>query len=342
MPEIPVPTIMNAVSITTFGGPEVLQAGLAPTPIPGQGEVLIAVHAAGVNRPDILQRRGAYPPPAGASPLPGLEVTGTIIAHGPSSPPEIPPIGTRVCALLAGGGYAQYATAPSEQIIPLPDDVDFISGAALPEALFTVYQNLILRGRMAPFESILIHGGTSGIGSMAIQVVRYLAHGQGGTIIVTCGTDNKCTRAKALGANIAVNYQHDDFVQAVARATNDRGVDIVLDMIGGDYLPRNLACLATGGRHISIATQGGSTATIDLRLIMRQNLTLTGGTLRPQPVAVKGAIRDAILRDVWPGVVAGAIRPIIHATFPLNDACSAHQTLESGTVIGKIVLVNTP
>ncbi len=314
-----------------------------PVPRPGVGEVLIAVSAAGVNRPDILQRRGLYAPPPGASVLPGLEVAGVVVAHGDPATAVLLPRGTRVCALLAGGGYAPYAVAPAGQVLVLPDAVSDIDAAAIPETLFTVYQNLWGRGGYQPSDSLLIHGGTSGIGTMALSVIRYARARAGASpdlpLMVTCGTPEKCARALDLGASHAVNYRADDFVAAVAAATGGRGVDIVLDMVGGDYVPGNLACLAAGGRHISIATQGGATASLDLRLLMQKSLVLTGGTLRPRTVAEKTALRDAILRDLWPGVVSGAVRPVIHAVYDLAEAAKAHQAIEVGEVVGKVVLL---
>lgn len=366
--ETQTPTNMRVTEISAPGGPDVLRATTRPVPTPGPGEVLVRIRAAGVNRPDILQRKGLYPPPAGASDIPGLEIAGTVVAHGPDIPIDAPPIGKRVCALLSGGGYAEYAAAPAGQTLPLPNSITDVQGAAIPETLFTVYQNLIVRGGMQPTEAILIHGGTSGIGTMAMQMINYFQSyplplqgggrgggqsqeqspltptlspqaGRGGNlVIVTCGSDVKCTAALNIGATHAINYKTADFAAEVARITNGRGVDIVLDMIGGDYVPRNLACLAYGGRHISIATMGGASATLDLRTLMNNNLTLTGGTLRPRSVAEKSALRDAILRDIWPGVVSGVITPVIHATFPLTDAAAAHTALEHGDVVGKIVL----
>jgi NADPH2:quinone reductase len=354
------PTDMRAAAISTPGGPDVLVESRRPVPTPGAGEILVRVTAAGINRPDLLQRKGLYPPPPGASDIPGLEIAGTVIAHGPDIPNNAPPIGTRVCALLSGGGYAEYAVVPVGQTLSLPDTISDIQGAAIPETLFTVYQNLIVRGRMMPNETILIHGGTSGIGTMAIQMIKHCRPRGGGDplrqntdssalwapasagatslLIVTCGSDEKCTAALNIGATHAINYKTDDFTAEVARITHNRGVDIVLDMIGGDYVPRNLACLAYGGRHISIATMGGVTAPLDLRLLMKNNLTLTGGTLRPRSVPEKTTLRDAILRNIWPGVLSGTIAPVIHGTFPLADAALAHAALERGDVVGKIVL----
>lgn len=374
-PLLPLPDQMTAIDISTPGGPEVLRAATRPVPTPRDNDVLIKVAAAGVNRPDLLQRMGKYPPPAGASDIPGLEVAGVIIAHGPNCAPDTPAIGTRVCALVSGGGYAEYTTAPTGQIIPLPDTIDDIHGAAIPETLFTVYQNVVQLGRLTPNASILIHGGASGIGTMAIQVVRYLRdtchpgrpqrdpgpsavlvsdEGPGSRdlrslarddtplspIIVTCGTDDKSIACLNLGATHTINYRTETFEDRVMEITNGRGVDIILDMVAGDYVARNITCMANGGRHVTIAVQGGATATIDMRRVMTHNITLTGSTLRPRSVAQKTALRDAILRDIWPGVISGAITPVIHATFSLNQASSAHAALERGDHVGKIVLIN--
>ncbi len=354
-----IPHTMTAIEISTPGGPNVLRPVTRPVPTPGDNEVLIKVTAAGINRPDILQRMGKYPPPAGASDIPGLEVTGVIVAHGKNTVPTTPPIGTRVCALVTGGGYAEYTTAPAGQIIPLPDTIDDIHGAAIPETLFTVYQNIIRLGQFTPDASVLIHGGASGIGTMAIQVVRYLREtchpGEGrdpvtsrprpspgrqllSPLIITCGNDKKSAACLKLGATHAINYHTEKFEDRVMNITNARGIDIVLDMVGGDYVARNIACMAAGGRHITIAIQGGPTATLDLRPIMTRNLTLTGSTLRPRSVAEKTTLRDTIIRDIWPGVISGAITPVIHATFPLNQASTAHAALEQGDHVGKIVL----
>lgn len=329
------PANMTAIVISSPGGPDVLKPETRPLPVPGVGEVLIKVTATGVNRPDLLQRLGKYPPPPGITDIPGLEVAGTIIALGPDTPSPFP-VGARVCALLAGGGYAEYAVAPIGQILPLPDHISDTEGAALPEGLFTVWQNVFKIGQLQPHESILIHGGASGIGTLAIQMVKYK---NAENIIVTAGTDAKCAACLQLGATHAVNYKTEDFVERVKTATDGRGVDVVLDMVGGDYVPRNLSCLAPHGRHVTIAMLNGAATTIDLRTVMTRQLTLTGSTLRPRSLDEKRALRDEILAQIWPGVVAGAIKPVIHARFDLCDAKSAHAALERGDHVGKIVLV---
>lgn len=329
------PKTMTAIAVTRPGGPDVLVPETRAVPVPKPGEVLIRVAAAGVNRPDLLQRLGKYPPPPGAPDIPGLEIAGTIVAAGPNTTPPYP-IGARVAALLSGGGYADYACAPVGQILPLPDSVSDLDAAALPEGLFTIWQNIFQIGALRPHESVLIHGGASGIGTTAIQMVRYA--GTQNKIFVTAGNDEKCAACLKLGADHAINYKTDDFVAAVMTATNGAGVDLVLDMVGGDYVPRNLACLKDEGRHISIAVQGGAGAEIDLRVVMTRRLILTGSTLRPRTAAEKEILRDDLLRHVWPGVITGQIKPMIHAVFDLQGAAAAHTALEQGHHIGKIVL----
>jgi NADPH2:quinone reductase len=302
-----------------------LVATTRPRPEPAENEVLIRVMAAGINRPDILQRMGKYPPPPGASDLPGLEVAGEIVQ---SRDPQWK-AGDRVCALLAGGGYAEYAVAPAGQCLPVPDEITMIEAAALPETVFTVWNNVFVRAGLKAGETLLVHGGTSGIGTTAIQMA--VAHGA--HVITTAGSDEKCAACLELGADIAINYKKRDFVDAAKG-----GVDVVLDMVGGDYVPRNLAVLKEDGRHVSIAFQGGVKAEIDITQIMRKRLTLTGSTLRPRPVAEKAALAAGIRETVWPWVVSGAVRPVIFETFPLSAAAAAHQALENGDHIGKIVL----
>jgi NADPH2:quinone reductase len=302
-----------------------------PVPRPEAGQVLIRVAAAGINRPDLMQRAGKYPPPPGASDLPGLEVAGTIAA---SAAPEWKE-GDAVCALLAGGGYAEYATAPAGQCLPIPAGLTTVEAAALPETVFTVWNNLFVRGRLRAGETALIHGGASGIGTMAIQ----MAVAFGATPLVTAGTEEKCAACRALGAALAVNYREADFVAAVLEYTKGNGADAVLDMVGGDYLPRNLDCLAPDGRHISIATQRGGRAELDIVKIMQKRLTLTGSTLRPRPVAEKAALAQGLREQVWPLIEAGRIRPLIHKTFPLAQAQAAHELMESGEHTGKVVLI---
>ncbi|HYN45096.1 MAG TPA: NAD(P)H-quinone oxidoreductase [Allosphingosinicella sp.] len=326
------PEEMDAIDPAEAGGPEVLVPVRRPVPRPGPGELLIEVAAAGVNRPDILQRRGLYPMPPGAPTIPGLEVAGIVAATGEEVPGEL--VGQPVCALLAGGGYARYATAPVGQCLPVPAALTMIEAAAMPETLFTVWTNLFERAYATEGETVLVHGGTSGIGTMAITLGSLF----GLVTIVTCGSDEKCRRAEALGAAHAINYTAEDFVAAVARLTEGRGADVVLDMVGGDYLPRNLECLAEDGRHISIAMQRGMTAETSIARIMGRRLTLAGSMLRPRSVAFKSLVADEIARSVWPYVEEGRLKPVIHATFPLAQAADAHRLMESGDHVGKIVL----
>lgn len=326
------PQTMRVVEITEPGGPDVLVAATRPLPVPGPGEVLIRVQAAGVNRPDVFQRQGGYPPPPGASDLPGLEVAGTIAALGPDVTGW--QVGDPVCALLAGGGYAEYATAPAPQCLPLPEGLDMVQAAALPETIFTVWTNVFERGGLLPGESLLVHGGTSGIGSIAIQLAKAL----GSTVYATAGGPEKAKACEALGADRGIDYRNEDFVAVIREVTGKRGVNVVLDMVGGDYLPRNIDCLAPDGRHVTIAFLRGPKAEINLTPIMLKRLTLTGSTLRAQPVAQKGALAKAVHQHVWPLIAAGTVRPVIHATFPLEQAASAHRLMESSDHIGKIVL----
>jgi putative PIG3 family NAD(P)H quinone oxidoreductase len=326
------PEEMNAIDPAEAGGPEVLQLVRRPVPVPGAGEVLIRVAAAGVNRPDILQRRGFYPPPPGAPSVPGLEVAGEIVAAGEGAQAEL--VGQPVCALVAGGGYAEYCVAPAGQCLPVPDALSMVEAAAMPETLFTVWTNVFERAFAREGEWVLVHGGTSGIGTMAIALGGLF----GLNMIVTCGSDGKCRRAGQLGARHAINYRDQDFVAEVNRLTAGRGVDIVLDMVGGDYLPRNLDCLAEEGRHVSIAVQRGATAELIIPKLMQRRLTLTGSTLRPRPAAFKSLVADELAASVWPFVEQGRLKPIIHATFPLADAAEAHRMMEAGDHIGKIVL----
>ena len=293
-----------------------LQPVERPVPSPGAGEVLIKVAAAGVNRPDIMQRLGAYPPPPGAPSIPGLEVAGTVVALGEGVTGRR--IGERVCALVAGGGYAQYCVAPAGQCLPLPDALTMVEAAAIPETLFTVWVNLFERAFVADGDTVLVHGGTSGIGTMAIR----LGHLFGVRVIVTAGSDEKCARAVDIGARHAINYRTQDFVAEVERLTGGRGVQVVLDMVGGDYVPRNLACLAEDGRHISIAAQRGAKVEIGLWDVMRKRLTLTGSTLRPRSTEFKSMVADEILATVWPFVELGQLRPVIDSVFPLEQAAA--------------------
>ena len=303
-------------------------------PVPGAGEVLIRVAAAGVNRPDILQRRGQYPPPAGASDLLGLEVSGTIEEVGPGT--DDWRVGDPVCALVSGGGYASACVAPAPQCLRVPSGIDLRSAAALPEACFTVWTNVFDRGRLVAGETALFHGGSSGIGTTAIQ----LAAARGSRVMATAGSDEKCRACTSLGAAHAINYRQTDFVEAVRDLTGRRGVDLILDIIGAEYTARNLACLATDGRLVQIGLMGGdSPATIDLRRVLARRLTITGSTLRPRSVEDKGCIAGALLQEVWPLIERGAMRPVIHGTFPLAQAADAHRLMESGEHIGKMLLV---
>ena len=325
--------MMIAIDPAAPGGPEVLQAVERPVPKPGPGEVLIKVAAAGVNRPDVLQRRGMYAPPAGASSVPGLEVAGEIAGLGEGV--DASALGSRVCALVAGGGYAQYAVAPYGQCLPVPPSLSMIEAAAIPETLFTVWTNLFERVYAAPGETVLVHGGTSGIGTMAIALCNLF----GVNVIVTCGSADKCTRALELGATHAIDYSACDFVDEVARITGGKGVNAVLDMVGGDYVPRNIACLAEDGRHVTIAVQRGIKAEINVAAIMMKRLTLTGSTLRPRSVEFKTLVAEELQRVVWPHVIAGELKPVIDMTFPLTEAAAAHTRMETGDHVGKIVLV---
>jgi putative PIG3 family NAD(P)H quinone oxidoreductase len=327
------PQTMRAIDPDTPGGPEVLVPVERPVPAPGPGEVLIRVAAAGVNRPDVVQRQGFYPPPPGAPKILGLEVAGTIVAAGEAVPEEA--VGQRVCALIAGGGYAEYCAAPYGQCLPVPDALTMVEAAAIPETLFTVWTNLFERAYVVEGETVLVHGGTSGIGTMAISLCNLF----GVTVIVTAGSDEKCAQAVAHGANHAINYKTEDFVDRVKAITGGKGVNVVLDMVGGDYVPRNLKCLAEDGRHVSIATQGGLTAEIPIFHIMRNRLTLTGSTLRPRDTGFKTLVADELHRTVWPFVEEGRLKPVIDGTFPLDQAAAAHARMDSGGHFGKIVLV---
>ena len=323
---------MLAIDPDAPGGPEVLVPTERPVPQPGAGEVLIRVAAAGVNRPDVLQRKGGYPPPPGAPSTLGLELSGTVVAAGPDAPADL--VGQRVCALVAGGAYAQYALAPAGQCLPVPDALTMEEAAALPETLFTVWTNLFERAFAVEGDVVLVHGGTSGIGTMAIALAGIF----GLTIIVTAGSDEKVKAALDLGADHAINYRTEDYVERVKAITDGAGVAIVLDMVGGDYVPRNLKCLAEDGRHVSIAVQGGATATVPIFDIMRRRLTLTGSTLRARDTQFKALVADEIARTVWPHVEAGRLKPVMDRSFPMAQAAEAHRRMEAGDHIGKIVL----
>ncbi len=327
-----VPETMTAIDPEGPGGPEVLAPRTRPVPRPGAGEVLIEVHAAGVNRPDVLQRLGRYPVPPGAPTIPGLEVAGEVAETGPNV--AWPRPGDRVVALISGGGYAEWCVAPAAQCLPLPEGWTMAEAAGLPETVFTVWFNLFRQAGARAGEEVLVHGGTSGIGMTAIAMGRAF----GLRVLVTCGSAAKCAAARAAGAEAAIDYRASDFVAEVLRLTGGRGVDIVLDMVGGDYVPRNLACLARGGRHQSIAFQRGASAGVDLALVMRQEIRLSGSFLRPQPAGVKAALAAEIRREVWPRIAEGRIRPHLDSVFPLAAAAEAHRRMEAGAHVGKIVL----
>jgi NADPH:quinone reductase len=324
---------MTAIEIAEPGGPEVLRAASRPTPTPATGEVLIQVAAAGINRPDIMQRKGQYPPPPGASDIPGLEIAGKVVAVGLGV--NHLRIGDEVCALVTGGGYASYCVAPEPQCLPVPKGFSMVEAAAMPETFFTVWHNVFERGRLVAGESILVHGGTSGIGTVAIQLAKAF---NAGAIFATAGSRDKCHACEKLGATRGIDYKHEDFVAVIKQATANRGVDVVLDMIGGDYIQKNLSILAVEGRHVSIATQRGVVAEVNFGPVMGKRLTLTGSGLRPRSVAEKGAMAAALKQKVWPLLDAGKVKPVIHRTFPLTEAGEAQRLLESSSHIGKIVL----
>ncbi len=326
---------MIAIEIREPGEPEVLVPTERPKPAPAAGEVLIKVAAAGVNRPDVFQRRGRYPPPPGASDIPGLEVSGTIEAIGADVHDWR--VGDSVCALVAGGGYAELCAAPAPQCLPVPRGLDLVTAAAIPETFFTVWTNVFERGRLQAGESILVHGGSSGIGTTAIQ----LAHARGSRVFATAGSAEKCAACERLGAERAVNYREADFVAVIRELTAGRGVDVVLDMVGGDYFQRNIDALGLEGRLVEIATLHGVKAELNIQTIMQRRLTITGSTLRARPVADKAAIAVALRQHVWPLLESGAVKPIVHATFPLRDAAEAHRVMESSAHIGKLVLTTS-
>jgi NADPH2:quinone reductase len=329
---MPLPDTMRQVVFTAPGGPDVLALGAGPIPVPRDGEVLIEVAYAGVNRPDCLQRAGAYPPPPDASPILGLEVAGRVVALGTGV--SEPAIGAVVCALVPGGGYAEYCTAPAAWCLPVPDGVSVGDAAGLPETHFTVWNNVLDRGRLAPGESLLVHGGTSGIGLTAIQLAKRF----GATVIATAGSTEKVAFCRSIGADHAIDYRTQDFVDEVARITGKRGVDVILDMVGGDYIARNLRCLALEGRLIMIAFLQGSRAEIDFRHVMMRRLTITGSTLRASPFERKAALARSLREKVWPLYAEGKLRTVTHATFPLADAARAHALMESSAHVGKILL----
>lgn len=323
---------MQAIEISRPGPPDVLRSCERPQPRPAADEVLIRVAAAGVNRPDVLQRKGVYPPPPGASDLPGLEVAGTI-ERGDLTESGLQ-AGDAVCALASGGGYAQWCVAPAGQVLPVPRGLTFAEAAGLPETYFTVWSNVFDRARLQPGESLLVHGGASGIGVAAIQLAAALGH----PVFATAGTDEKCRVCESLGARRGINYRSEDFVAVVQELTGGRGVDVILDMVAGEYVSREIGCLADDGRIVIIAVQGGTSAKVDLAAILRRRLTITGSTLRPRPAAFKAAIARRLKEIVWPLLEAGRIKPMLHRVFPLAEAAAAHALMESGAHVGKIVL----
>lgn len=329
------PAVMQAVEISSFGAPEVLRLGERPVPVAAAGEVLIRVSASGVNRPDVLQRTGNYPVPPGASDIPGLEVAGVIDSGDAAAMAAAGlKVGDRVCALVAGGGYAQWCVAPVGQCLPVPEGLDDIAAASLPETFFTVWSNVFDRARLQAGETLLIQGGTSGIGVTAIQMAKAL----GARVIATAGSDDKCAACLALGADHAINYKTQDFVAAVADLTGGQGVNAVLDMVAGAYVAREIDCLAEDGRLVIIAVQGGVKAEFNAGMVLRKRLTITGSTLRPRPVAFKAAIAQALRERVWPLLAQGKIKPVIHQVFPASEAAAAHTLMESNRHIGKLVL----
>ena len=326
------PETMTAIEITSPGPPDVLRPGRRAVPRPGAGEVLIRVAAAGVNYPDLLQRQGRYPPPAGASDIPGLEIAGEVVGVGEQVPGVC--AGERVCALVTGDGYAEYCVAPAPQCLPAPRGLDDVSAAAIPETFFTVWANVFDRGGLKSGETLLVHGGAGGIGTTAIQLGRAF----GARVLATAGSSEKCSACERLGADRAIDYRRDDFVTVVRELTGGRGVDLILDILGGEDTPRNIECLAPGGRLLQIAFLKGSRVELDLTPILQRRLTLTGSTLRPRSVEEKGAIAWALRGSVWPMLEHGTVRPLIHKTFPLAQAAEAHRLMESRGHVGKIVL----
>ncbi len=327
------PNQMSYVQINGYGAPDVLQPARMAVPQPGQGEVLIKVAAAGVNRPDVQQRLGQYDPPPGSSTVPGLEIAGDVVALGVGV--KRYKIGDKVCALVAGGGYAEYCAAPEPQTLPVPDGVSMIEAGGIPETFFTVWTNVFDRGHLQPGEKLLIHGGSSGIGTTAIQLAREF----GARVFVTAGTDEKCRVCGDLGAERAINYRNEDFLAVVKELTEGKGVDVILDMVGGDYVQRNIEAMAVDGRIVQIAWLGGSKVSANFMKLMLKRLTWTGSTLRPRSIEQKADIARALEARVWPLITAGKVKPIIHRTFPLADAAAAHALMESSEHIGKIILI---
>ncbi len=326
------PATMTAIGFDAPGGPHVLRAETLNVPSPAEGEVLVKVAFAGVNRPDVIQRQGFYPAPPGASPIPGLEIAGEVVAIGEGVASDL--AGTHVCALVTGGGYAQYCLAKAAHCLPVPAEMSLAEAAALPETLFTVWHNVFERGWASEGEVLLVHGGTSGIGTMAITLGKLF----GLTVIVTCGSESKCAAARQIGADHAINYKTQDFVEAVKTITSGKGAQLVLDMVSGSYVARNLTCLAEDGRHVTIAVLGGMQAEINMAQVMGRRLTLTGSTLRARPDSFKAAVCEEILRHAWPFAEEGALRPVMDQAFPLTEAAAAHARMESGEHIGKIIL----
>jgi NADPH2:quinone reductase len=324
---------MKAIVITQPGGPEVLKLAEVPKPEPKPDEVLIKVAAAGVNRPDVAQRKGVYPPPPGApQDIPGLEIAGVVDAVGSAITRW--KIGDQVCALVSGGGYAEYCPAPEGQCLPIPGQLNFIEAASLPETFFTVWSNVFDRGKLQPGESLLVHGGSSGIGVTAIQLAKAL----NSTVYVTAGSEDKCRFCEQLGAAKAINYKQENFVEVLKQTTQSKGVNVILDMLGGDYTPGNIELLAEEGHLVMINTMKGKDASVDLSAVMRKRLIITGSTLRSRDVAFKSAIAQSLLKHVWPLISAGTVKPVIHQVFPAHDAAGAHRLMESSSHIGKIVL----
>jgi len=326
---------MKTVEISAFGAPDVLRLAERPTPLAGPGELLIRVSASGINRPDVLQRTGNYPVPPGASDIPGLEVAGVIVSGDEKAMAMAGfKVGDRVCALVAGGGYAELCVAPVGQCLPVPNGFTDIEAASLPETFFTVWSNVFERAYLAKGETLLIQGGSSGIGVTAIQIAKAM----GATVMVTAGSDEKCAACVALGADHAINYKAADFAEVVKKLTNGKGVNVILDMVAGSYVAREIECLAEDGRLVIIAVQGGIKAEFNAGLVLRKRLTITGSTLRPRSLEFKTAIAKALREKVWPLLVSGAIKPVIHSTFAAGDAAKAHALMESNQHIGKIVL----
>ena len=327
-----IPQSMNYIQIEKHGDPEVLKLHSMPVPEPGPGEVLIKVAAAGVNRPDMMQRKGFYPPPAGATDVPGLEVSGTVVSAGQNV--SEPPINSEVCALVTSGGYAEYCLAAASICLPVPEKISLVNAAGIPETFFTVWTNVFKRGQLKAGESLLVHGGSSGIGTTAIQLGKAF----GATVYTTAGTSDKCEFCNNLGADAAINYREQDFSEEIKRLTEGKGVNVILDMVGGPYFPKNIRLLADEGRLVQIALMQGSKAEVDFRSLLLKRVTLTGSTLRPRSAEEKTKIAQALQKNVWPLLESGAIRPIIHQTFPLKQASEAHRLMESSAHIGKILL----